>query len=180
MTLNSHLVYSPISGSETCPLLHPDPVAGDGGGRAGGSSTLASPRCRHTPPRRASGVAAAILPAQVRDAPLGSVAEVSPASVALVADISTRLLTQGGAALLIDYGSDIFGARDTLQAVAHHKPHPALEAPGTADLCAHVDFAMLAQAAAEQGASVWGPVTQGLRPSAGARSQEREVPLTSN
>jgi len=105
--------------------------------------------------------AAAMLPAQVRDAALGSVAEVSPASVALVADISTRLLAQGGAALLIDYGSDTFGARDTLQAVAHHKPHPALEAPGTVDLCAHVDFAMLAQAAAEQGASVWGPVTQG-------------------
>jgi len=105
--------------------------------------------------------AAAMLPAQVRDAPLGSVAEVSPASVALVSDISTRLLAQGGAALLIDYGSDAFGVRDTLQAVSHHKPHPALEAPGMADLCAHVDFAMLAQAATEQGAGVWGPVTQG-------------------
>ncbi len=105
--------------------------------------------------------AAAMLPPEVRDAPLGAVAEVSPAAVTLVADISRRLLSQGGAALLIDYGSDSSGARDTLQAVAHHKPHPALAAPGTADLCAHVDFAMLAQAAAEAGAGVWGPVTQG-------------------
>ena len=105
--------------------------------------------------------AAAMLPAPVRDAPLGSVAEVSPTSIALVSNLSQRLLAQGGAGLLIDYGSDTFGARDTLQAVAQHKPHPALEAPGTADLCAHVDFAMLAQAAAEQGAGVWGPVTQG-------------------
>jgi NADH dehydrogenase [ubiquinone] 1 alpha subcomplex assembly factor 7 len=105
--------------------------------------------------------AAAMLARQVRDAPLGSVAEVSPASIALVSDISKRLLAQGGAGLLIDYGSDTFGARDTLQAVAHHKPHPALAAPGTADLCAHVDFAMLARAAGEAGAVVWGPVTQG-------------------
>ena len=105
--------------------------------------------------------AAAMLAPEVRDAPLGAVAEVSPACLTLVAGISRRLLAQDGAALLIDCGSDTSGARDTLQAVAHHKPHPALEAPGTADLCAHVDFAMLAQAAAEAGAGVWGPVTQG-------------------
>ncbi|MBT5860692.1 MAG: class I SAM-dependent methyltransferase, partial [Alphaproteobacteria bacterium] len=105
--------------------------------------------------------AAAMLAREVRDAPLGAVAEVSPASLTLITDISARILAQGGAALLIDYGSDTFGARDTLQAVAHHKPHPALDAPGTADLCAHVDFAMLAKGATEAGATVWGPVTQG-------------------
>ena len=105
--------------------------------------------------------AAAMIPAEVRDAPIGAVAEVSPAALALVADITKRLVSGGGTALLIDYGADTFGARDTLQAVARHKPHPALEAPGEADLCAHVDFALLARAAGEQGAAVWGPVTQG-------------------
>ena len=73
--------------------------------------------------------AAAMLPPEVRDAPLGAVAEVSPAAVTLVADISRRLLSQGGAALLIDCGSDSSGARDTLQAVAHHKTPPGVGGP---------------------------------------------------
>ena len=135
-------------------LVDVSPSLGSGGHGAGGSDFRFVLTQTPAP-------AAAMLPAQARDAPLGSVAEVSPACVTLVYDISKRLLARGGGALLIDYGSDTFGARDTLQAVAHHKPHPALDAPGTADLCAHVDFAMLAQAAAEQGAVVWGPVTQG-------------------
>ena len=108
-----------------------------------------------------AGPAAALLPPEVLDAPIGAVAEVSPAAVALAADIGARVVADGGAALIIDYGSAAFGARETLQAVAHHKSHPPLEAPGTADLSAHVDFAVLARAGAETGARVTGPVAQG-------------------
>lgn len=105
---------------------------------------------------------AVLIPAEVRDAaPIGSIAEVSPAAVALVTDIARRVTAAGGAALLIDYGATAFGARDTLQAVARHKTHPVLTNPGSADICAHVDFALLARVAAQGGAQVHGPATQG-------------------
>lgn len=106
--------------------------------------------------------AAAMIPAEVRHAaPLGAVAEVSPTGIALASSIAARVRAHGGAALLIDYGTTEFGARDTLQAVAHHETHAVLDAPGTADLCAHVDFATLARAATQAGAQAWGPTTQG-------------------
>jgi NADH dehydrogenase [ubiquinone] 1 alpha subcomplex assembly factor 7 len=106
--------------------------------------------------------ASALIPEAVRDtAPLESVAEVCPAAIGLATAIAGRVASDGGAALIIDYGNTEFGARDTLQAVAHHRSHPVLERPGSADICAHVDFAMVAQAAREAGARVWGPRTQG-------------------
>jgi NADH dehydrogenase [ubiquinone] 1 alpha subcomplex assembly factor 7 len=105
--------------------------------------------------------AAALIPAEVFSATIGAVAEVCPGGLTLCGDITERLQQQGGAALLIDYGADTFGPRDTLQAIAQHKPHPALETPGQADLSAHVDFSMLARAASERGAALWGPTSQG-------------------
>ena len=106
--------------------------------------------------------ASALIPASVREtAPLESVAEVSPAAINLATAIGARVAAEGGGALIIDYGNAEFGARDTLQAVLRHRSHPVLDAPGTADICAHVDFAMVAQAAREAGAHVWGPRTQG-------------------
>src|SRR5262249_42213786 len=50
---------------------------------------------------------------------------------------------------------------DTLTAIAAHRGGAVLEQPGAADLSAHVDFAAIATAAREAGASVYGPVTQG-------------------
>ena len=105
--------------------------------------------------------AAALLAPEVRDAPVGAVAEVCPAGLTLAADLAARVSASGGAALVIDYGAASFGARETLQAVAAHRSHPPLDTPGEADLCAHVDFAMLARAANEAGARIWGPVSQG-------------------
>jgi NADH dehydrogenase [ubiquinone] 1 alpha subcomplex assembly factor 7 len=105
--------------------------------------------------------AAALLPPEVRDgASTGAVAEVSPDAVALAARIGERVARHGGAALIIDYGATAFGARDTLQAVAHHRRHEVLVEPGAADLTAHVDFALLARAAAQAGARALGPVFQ--------------------
>jgi NADH dehydrogenase [ubiquinone] 1 alpha subcomplex assembly factor 7 len=63
-------------------------------------------------------------------------------------------------ALIVDYGSARPTGQPTLQAVRGHRRHDPLEAPGTADLTAHVDFGALARAAGEMGAAVWGPVTQ--------------------
>jgi len=95
------------------------------------------------------------------DAEEGAIMEVSPAGEALAADIAGRILAEGGAALIIDYGYTRGGLGATLQAVRSHAFADPLADPGDADLTAHVDFAALAASAAKAGAAVHGPITQG-------------------
>ncbi|WP_207456954.1 SAM-dependent methyltransferase [Azospirillum sp. SYSU D00513] len=105
---------------------------------------------------------ARLVPGGLRGAPEGSVVEVSPASCAVARLIGERIATHPGAAILIDYGYAHGPAvGDTLQALRGHAYAPVLEAPGEADLTAHVDFASLAGAAREGGAEAFGPVDQG-------------------
>ncbi len=101
------------------------------------------------------------LGAHLPPAPDGAVAELSLAAAALGQALGARLAAEGGAALFIDYGYFPSAAGDTVQAVRRHRPHAVLEAPGEADLTAHVDFAAFATAASASGAAVFGPVTQG-------------------
>ncbi|MGE0095109.1 MAG: class I SAM-dependent methyltransferase [Alphaproteobacteria bacterium] len=100
------------------------------------------------------------------DAPVGAIMETSPTSVRVMHDIGERIARHGGAALVIDYGyvrTDKTRAwGDTFQALRGHKRHDPLEAPGQADLTAHVDFAALARAAHDAGAATHGPLPQGL------------------
>jgi NADH dehydrogenase [ubiquinone] 1 alpha subcomplex assembly factor 7 len=91
----------------------------------------------------------------------GAVFEISPAVIAAVTEISRRVVGQGGAALLIDYGKIESGLGESLQAVRRHTMVATLESPGDADLTAHVDFGTVARIARESGAIVHGPVTQG-------------------
>ena len=91
----------------------------------------------------------------------GEIAEVSPASIALADAIARRIVTDGGAALFIDYGPAASGVGDSFQALLRHKFHDPLSNPGEADLTAHVDFAALALAAQQAGAATFGPITQG-------------------
>jgi len=91
----------------------------------------------------------------------GEIVEVSPAREAAVSAIATCLAAKGGVALFIDYGHERSGPGDTLQAVRGHRFAPVLDHPGEQDLTAHVDFAALADAAREAGASVTPIVTQG-------------------
>ncbi|MGN6517395.1 MAG: class I SAM-dependent methyltransferase [Rhizomicrobium sp.] len=102
------------------------------------------------------------IPANRASAPIGAFYETSPASAALVEQISEIIAGKGGGALIVDYG---YGAEagfgETLQAVAAHKYASVLAAPGDADLSAHVDFAALADAARAAGAAAFGPVAQG-------------------
>ena len=95
------------------------------------------------------------------DAPDGSMFELRPAAEALIAEIARRIVEQGGAALVIDYGHAETAPGDTLQAVRGHRTADPLAAPGEADLTAHVDFAALARAARAEGAEVHGPIPQG-------------------
>ncbi|MBS0278399.1 MAG: SAM-dependent methyltransferase [Proteobacteria bacterium] len=104
----------------------------------------------------------AALPPSRDGAPPGAVYETSPAATAIVQQVAETIARRGGAALIVDYG---YGAEagfgETLQAVAAHKYASVLDAPGDADLSAHVDFAALAQTAREAGAAPFGPVPQG-------------------
>jgi NADH dehydrogenase [ubiquinone] 1 alpha subcomplex assembly factor 7 len=100
----------------------------------------------------------AAVPAE-RDA--ATLIETCPAAAAVVQDISRRLASQGGAALLVDYGYTEPPGLSTLQAVrAHTKVDPFAD-PGSADLTALVDFTALAEVAQAQGARWLGTVGQG-------------------
>ena len=102
-----------------------------------------------------------LVPAERRDAAAGSIVELCPAAVALAAALAARFATQPGAALFIDYGYGEPYAGSTLGAVGGHRAVGILDAPGSADLSAHVDFAAFAAAAKAGGAAVYGPVPQG-------------------
>lgn len=94
-------------------------------------------------------------------APEGAIIEIGAVAARLMTDIAARLVAEGGALLVVDYGYTQTTLGETLQAVARHAYVDPLAAPGEADLTTHVDFAALERAATSAGARVQGPVTQG-------------------
>jgi len=102
-----------------------------------------------------------LVPPNLPPAAEGTIFEISPAAIAVVTDIARRVVRQGGAALLIDYGRAESTLGGTLQAVRAHKMVDVLRDPGRSDLSAHVDFGVLGRVAKEAGAAVHGPTTQG-------------------
>ena len=91
----------------------------------------------------------------------GEVLEVSPSAHRMMFELGARVVKQGGAALLIDYGHLFTRYGDTLQALRAHRYVDPLVAPGECDLTAHVDFAAMARSASAAGAAVYGPIDQG-------------------
>lgn len=81
----------------------------------------------------------------------GTIIEHSPAQDRMLRQIIEHTQRFGGAGLIIDYGSDITGHGDTLQAVRHHQPVSPFVTAGEADLTTHVDFAHLQRIAQEAG-----------------------------
>lgn len=76
----------------------------------------------------------------------GDVVEICPSAKPAMQAIEARIMAQGGAALIIDYG----GWRsqgDTFQALENHAFADPFAHPGRADLTAHVDFEALTRAA---------------------------------
>lgn len=102
-----------------------------------------------------------IIPAHLAASLPGAIIETSPASVAVMAGLSARIVAQGGAALVIDYGYEGPAVGDTLQAVSDHAYVNPFEAPGERDLTAHVDMGTLALVARASGAVTQGPIGQG-------------------
>jgi SAM-dependent MidA family methyltransferase len=97
------------------------------------------------------------LPRAVRHAAEGAIFEWRSDRCALELG---RRVRSGGVALILDYGHVRCGTGDTLQAVAGHAYTDPLQAPGRADLTAHVDFEALAQSAESIGGRIHGPVLQ--------------------
>ena len=103
----------------------------------------------------------AAVPAERREAAVGTIIETSPAGAAVVSEMAGRLSAQGGAAVVIDYGHAEPRTGSTLQAVRAHTKVDPLAAPGDADLTAHVDFASLTEVLQARGARWLGTVPQG-------------------
>ena len=113
--------------------------------------------------RHVAGAGFVELPADLAwDAPEGSVVERGDVARDIVARLARRVVESDGAALFTDYGPAESAPGESLQALANGRPAPPLERPGEADLTAHVDFQALAAAAAAQGATVSGPIPQGV------------------
>jgi NADH dehydrogenase [ubiquinone] 1 alpha subcomplex assembly factor 7 len=100
------------------------------------------------------------IPLPLADAPMGSLAERNPAAESIMAALAERIARQGGALLALDYGYEGPASGDTLQAMTAHTYADPLTEPGTRDLTAHVDFAMLAAIARMHGARPTPCVTQ--------------------
>ncbi|MEL6645984.1 MAG: SAM-dependent methyltransferase [Pseudomonadota bacterium] len=93
----------------------------------------------------------AALDHRLDDTQRGDIVELNAPATAEAQAIAQCIATHGGAALIIDYG-DWRALGDTVQALRNHETVDLLDAPGTADLTAHVDFEPLAQAAVQAGA----------------------------
>ncbi|XP_025012802.2 protein arginine methyltransferase NDUFAF7 homolog, mitochondrial isoform X2 [Ricinus communis] len=87
--------------------------------------------------------------------------EVCPKAIDLTCTIAKRISSDGGGALIIDYGLNGV-VSDSLQAIRKHKFVDILDNPGSADLSAYVDFASIRHSAEEasEDVSVHGPITQ--------------------
>jgi len=79
---------------------------------------------------------------RLEDTANGDLIEDCAAAAPILSTVAQRIATHGGAALVFDYG-DWRSLGDTVQAVQNHQPMDPLEAPGQADLTAHVDFEAL-------------------------------------
>ncbi len=95
------------------------------------------------------------------EAPQGSIIEIGAVAQMIMGQLARRIVEQGGAMLIVDYGYSETTLGESLQAVKEHAYVDPLHEPGEADLTTHVDFAALARAARAEGAKVQGPVTQG-------------------
>ncbi len=101
------------------------------------------------------------VPEARRKADVGTVIETCPGAAATLFEVAGRLVNQGGVALFIDYGYLQPRTGSTLQAIREHRKLGPLDAPGEADLTAHVDFDQMTQIALSRGAKWLGTATQG-------------------
>ena len=103
----------------------------------------------------------AFIAPDLRESAEGTLVELRPGDQQQVDQLAKRFARDPGYALFIDYGSDQPETGDTLQAIRAHQKVDPLEAPGTADLTAWVDFDRLLRLGEDAGLAAFGPMTQG-------------------
>jgi NADH dehydrogenase [ubiquinone] 1 alpha subcomplex assembly factor 7 len=108
------------------------------------------------------GLAFGLAPSQTPVLANAPVLEVSPGQEALGQRLGERVVADGGAALLIDYGRPEPGFGDTLQALKGHQKLDPLAAPGESDLTVYADFPTVLGAAEKAGAETTNAIPQGL------------------
>lgn len=84
---------------------------------------------------------------RLEDTKDGDIVEFCPTLPKIVSGLSAKIATQGGVAIIVDYG-DWRSLGDTLQAVQNHTHVNPFATPGDADITAHVDFEAIAHACA--------------------------------
>ena len=94
-----------------------------------------------------------------RNAKIGDVTEICPAAISLFEILALGITEKGGAALVIDYGSEFKEPKATLQGLQGHQAKNFLDSPGKVDISAHLDFSALKRAV-PQGVCCWGPIAQ--------------------
>jgi NADH dehydrogenase [ubiquinone] 1 alpha subcomplex assembly factor 7 len=107
------------------------------------------------------GVDENLIPNRLRDAEDGTLVEIRPGDRQIVEILANRFADQPGRAMFIDYGPAQSEVGDTLQAIKAHEKVAPLDAPGTADLTARVDFESVVSFARENALTAYGPVKQG-------------------
>lgn len=85
--------------------------------------------------------------------------EVSPVALATCEEIAAMVCRSGGAAVIIDYGSNATSS-DSLRGFQEHQTTSVLSKPGLVDTTADVDFDACGRVAARRGAKVLGAITQ--------------------
>ena len=87
---------------------------------------------------------------RLEDTQDGDLVEICAPALPILTEVARRITSNGGAALIIDYG-DWHSLGDTFQALRAHETADPLANPGQADLTAHVDFEPLTLAAKAAG-----------------------------
>lgn len=91
----------------------------------------------------------------------GAIVEVRPGTAEILRSLAARAAVAPLAALIVDYGYSQPSSGDTVQAVRQHRYASLFEAPGEADLTAHVDFSHLVQSAKALKLDALGPMPMG-------------------
>ncbi|WP_273145944.1 class I SAM-dependent methyltransferase [Oceanicaulis alexandrii] len=91
----------------------------------------------------------------------GALVELRPGDQQQMEQLANRFKRDPSYALFVDYGSSKPETGDTLQAIRAHQKVDPLDAPGTADLTAWVDFDRLLRLGLDAGLAAFGPMTQG-------------------
>ena len=91
----------------------------------------------------------------------GAIVETRPGAAGILQSFAARAADAPFAALIIDYGYSQPASGDTVQAVRQHRFAGLFDAPGEADLTAHVDFSDLVRQAKALGLAPSGPMPMG-------------------